>query len=176
MSSYPRRKGRPPGSRAETRLEAQIRKDNQVLAAVNEYRSGVPLRVAADRHAVAKSTVFDHQRGLRARREAHGSQMALTEAEEDELVEWLRKLNGWGIRFSHAVIKRRAEGIRRARGNNTLLGANWVGQSLLHRHPEMKTALGQVKDNSRSAAENDPVTIDGFYNNVRLYAFNPAPC
>jgi len=90
-----------------------------------------------------------------AHRKAHGSQKALKLAEKEELKDWLREMDSWGLHLHLALVKGRAEAIWREWASDEPLGLNWV-QHFIEWHPEMHSALGQQQDVQHAWAEHDP--------------------
>ncbi|KAJ7190855.1 hypothetical protein GGX14DRAFT_326630, partial [Mycena pura] len=123
--------------------------ERAIDAAAQEIRHGQTVSEAAARHGVKPATAWHRANGRVSRYAAREAQQALTHAEEDQLVADLDMLDRLGIRLTHAMVKARAEGIRRSRGVSRPLSAQWVGQHFVRRHPEIRTALSRPKDRVR---------------------------
>jgi hypothetical protein len=53
--------------------------------------------------------VFHRNHGRQNRHQAHEYQQTLSAAEEDELVEWLRELDRWGLHLRRSLVINRVD-------------------------------------------------------------------
>lgn len=160
---------RPQGTKTQRKLQQEQEREKHIQDALRAISNGeLNQKQAAQRYGIAKQTLSNRKHGRKPRRQAHATQQALSPEEEDELIQWLREMDSWGLHLRMVLICARAEAIRKGRGNTTPLGKRWWTH-FTRRHPELTTALGQRQDLSRARAEKDPVRIDGFYDNVCDY-------
>jgi hypothetical protein len=119
----------------------------------------------AKKDGIAKHTFWhrDHRR-----QKAHEDEQTLDAVEEDELVDWLRELDEWGLHLRRSPVVSRVKTIvARSTGSTSTdhIGANWF-TGFLKRHPDVRTALSQRKDISCTKAGRDPIRIAAFDANV----------
>lgn len=157
---------RPQGANAQRHVQEQQKREKLVQDALEAIKSGqLTQEEAAQRYGIPKQTLSNRRHGTQSRKESHAHLQALSPEEEEELIEWLHEMDSWGLHLRLALVRARAEAIRKEHGVNEPLGRRWWNH-FTDRHPEMRTALGQRQDLSRARAERDPERIDGFYNNV----------
>jgi hypothetical protein len=126
---------------------------------------GISLATAEKRYTIPKQTLGHRKNGRKPRRLAHATQQALSPEEEEELVDWLREMDSWGLHLRLNLVKACAEAIRRECGSNETLGIHWI-QHFMDGHPEIHSALSQWQDVQRARAEWDPERMELFYDNV----------
>lgn len=163
---------RPQGTATERKQQQEHERENRIQSALRAIENGeLNQKLAAQRYGIPPQTINNRVHGGRSRREAHVNEQALSPEEEDELIQWLREMDSWGLHLRLALVLARAEAIRKERGNTVPLGKSWWTH-FTQRHHAVTTALGQRQDLSRARAEKDPVRIDGFYDNVRDFDSN----
>ncbi|KAE9391199.1 hypothetical protein BT96DRAFT_1001564 [Gymnopus androsaceus JB14] len=88
--------------------------------------------------------------------------MKLSKVEEQELKDWLRELDRFGIHFSHKIIAGYANDILEARNSSDTVGHTWI-RKFMHQFPELKTVPSEKKDVLQNTAERDPVWLDRLF-------------
>ncbi|KAF7335119.1 CENP-B protein [Mycena venus] len=168
---------RPVGSAGQRKAAAELDRESKISEAVDLANKGVPHRLAGQKLGIPPATVWHRQHGRRNRRKAHTEEQSLSVAEEDEIIEWLKELDRWRLHLRRGLVIQRAQSIleskaaRSASPLSTHVGVNWFTH-FLKRHPDLRTALSQRKDISRSKAEHDPVRMAAFYTNLS-HAYAP---
>jgi len=128
--------GRPRGTKAQRKKDADREREITLKKAVDDHIEGSSVRIAAQRQGVPTSTVWHRENGRRTRSESHAKFRKLTTIEETELRDWLKELDGWGIHLSHSIIAGRANDILAERGSTDTVGKTWI-RKFMRRFPEL---------------------------------------
>ncbi|THU90044.1 hypothetical protein K435DRAFT_676625 [Dendrothele bispora CBS 962.96] len=126
MSPNSDRGGRPRGTKAQKKKEADTRHEEAFKRAIEDRENGSTFHAAAQRQGLAESSLWHRQNGRQSRAEAHEHMRKLSSVEETELWDWLRELDGWGIHLTHDIITSRANDILMERGSNQTVGRTWI--------------------------------------------------
>ncbi|KAJ7114969.1 hypothetical protein C8R44DRAFT_740299 [Mycena epipterygia] len=96
---------KPSGSRGQRRAAAEQERELRISQAIESVKSGRDSwDIAAQKYGVAKGTIYGRAcRGRTNRHRAYQDQQTLTLAEEDELVDWLRELDRWGLHVQRRI-------------------------------------------------------------------------
>lgn len=127
-----------------THIEEKIQR--AIIALQSEEFTSI--RSAAEHFEVPRSTLTDRMAGRKTHNEAHEIEQALSNAEENTLVQWITRLTATGFPATPSLIKEMAVEIRVCRiqvvssqttlqSNPTPIGYNWL-QRFLKRHPTLK--------------------------------------
>ncbi|KAJ6469818.1 hypothetical protein C8R45DRAFT_937458 [Mycena sanguinolenta] len=160
-------------SKGQHKAAAERDREATISQAVESIKTGqASLDITAVKHDIPKGTLYGRAyHGRKNCQLAHEDEQSLRLAEEDELLCWLRELDAWGLHLRRRIVMHCAEAILSYRAEKygldtpTHLSVNWFSH-FTHRHPDVQTALRQLKDVSWSQAERDPIRISKFYSNI----------
>ncbi|KFZ25257.1 hypothetical protein V502_00262 [Pseudogymnoascus sp. VKM F-4520 (FW-2644)] len=121
----------------QTQIEEKIQRAIIALQS-KEFTS---IRSAAEHFEVPRSTLTDRMAGRKTRNEAHEIEQALSNAEENTLVQWITRLTATGFPATPSLIKEMAVEIRARcvqvassqttlQLNPTPIGYNWLQRFL----------------------------------------------
>ncbi|KAJ6507031.1 hypothetical protein C8R45DRAFT_923201 [Mycena sanguinolenta] len=160
-------------SKGQHKAAAERDREATISQAIESIKTGrASLNITGVKHDIPKGTLYGRAYPRRKNRQlVHEDEQSLRPPEEDELLCWLRELDAWGLHLRRHIVMHRAEAILSYRAEKygldtpTHLGVNWFSH-FTRRHPNVQTALSQLKDVSRSQAERDPIGISKFYSNL----------
>jgi len=161
------RGGRPRGTKQQRKLHAEIERGNAFERAIQDKHDGDTYTAAAQRQGLPTSTLWHREHGHGTRAQGHEHLKKLTTIEENELRDWLKELDDWGIHLSHDIVRGRANDILAERGSKETVGKTWI-RRFMSRFPELRTGPSEKKDVSRNAAERDPVRFDKYFKMVSI--------
>jgi hypothetical protein len=96
---------RPVGSKDQRKASADAHRESCISEAKNLVNEGEAGYVTArQKLGIPAATVFHRNHGRQNRHQAHEYQQTLSAAEEDELVEWLRELDRWGLHLRRSLV------------------------------------------------------------------------
>ena len=144
-------------------------KESRIAAALQEIKTGQQpsIRAAAEHYGLKYETLRDRKRGAKNRWASHKEQQNLTIDEENAIIEWISKVDGFGWPPRTAYVRQMALGFLRGHGiHHPTLGKNWITR-FLDRHPDLASRFASRLDKQRAYASN-PAIIRDFFQKVSL--------
>ncbi|THV00919.1 hypothetical protein K435DRAFT_656310 [Dendrothele bispora CBS 962.96] len=135
--------GRPRSTKLQHEKETQITRKNAFQNAKQHLQEGDTYYEAAQHKGVPKTSSWHRDHGRKSRAEAHAGQKKLSDAEEEEIRDWLWELDSWGAHLRHQAITACAEDIMVARGDDRGLGKTWI-RKFMCCLPELQTRLAET--------------------------------
>jgi hypothetical protein len=119
------------------------------------------LRDAAAKTGFAKSTLRNHQNGVKCRREAHIFEQKLSPELEQHLLEWMLAEDRAGLPLTYASVRSMVNDILDCLGITTGLGKNWI-RDFVRRYPAIKIVNQRLIEADRVNACNTK-TISAYF-------------
>lgn len=144
---------------AAIRLERAFRLYNRFLGTSNE----ISIRKAAKRHGINNWETLRNRvsRGVKDRRIEAEKRMKLSPFEEKIIHDFTLQVHAWGWPATHKHVRRMAEEILRAKGDEIPLGRNWV-YTFLIRHSNLRSKIVSPRSMDRKSAE-DPTIFNHWF-------------
>ncbi|KAE9390416.1 hypothetical protein BT96DRAFT_946124 [Gymnopus androsaceus JB14] len=142
------------------RLVINARK-NVISGAVQDCKSGSLYVTAAQQQGLAISSLWHCDHGYKSLAEAHKPFQKLSAIEKQEMRDWLKGLDDFGIHVTHKIIIACANDILAERGSNETVRKTWIWKYMMH-FPKLKTAPSEKKEVVQSPAKRDPVRLEKF--------------
>ena len=118
----------------------ELPQTERMVLAIKAYREDPKsMRRIAKQYGVPKSSLFDRINGAASKKEESQRRQRLSPQEEQAIVNWLLRLQGWGWPARTGQIRDLTTELLRKKGDTKALGVNWV-QKLLRRHHDLKSA------------------------------------
>jgi Tc5 transposase DNA-binding domain/DDE superfamily endonuclease len=136
-------------------------RERKIQKAIEELESGKykTIRVAAKANEICHVAVTRRRKGAKPAHQAHSSQQACTPAEEQALVDWLKRWSNQNFPIRHETMRVMARHIILNRMNSSrrntvsayLTSINWLAR-FIKRHPELGSLIVKPIEKPRSDA------------------------
>lgn len=148
-----------------------------IINAVEAVRSGMPIRQASETYAVPYTTLQNRVRKTYLTDQI-GRPTALSEGQENRLIEGLLQCAKWGFPLKTIDIRNLVQSYLNFRGRvekrfrDNRPGADWV-RGLLKRHPQLTVRLSENIKRSRASVSHD--IINKYFDNLRIAVDGVSP-
>ena len=123
--------------------------EEDVMNAIHDVtENGVSLSKAAAQHAVPKITLSHRMNGIAAKSETIQPAQRLSPAEENRVVQWIKRQESLGYAPSAAVVRQVVEAIMKKRGDMSPLGKHWI-EAFKARHEDIQTKISRPQEAAR---------------------------
>ncbi|KAL2109771.1 hypothetical protein VUR80DRAFT_2036 [Thermomyces stellatus] len=112
--------------------------------AISEVKTGVPLKSAARRWGIPRSTLRSRIKGHQARSAAFAPYQRLVQEQEKALAHWIFAQAALGCPPTHAQLRGLAQRVLNQAGDNRPLGVNWI-QGFLSRNRDIESLKGVLR-------------------------------
>jgi hypothetical protein len=146
-------------------LESLPKKDRIKLALqATKEPQNLSVRRAAVVYNVPKSTLHDRRAGKQSTRDTHPKSSALTKAEEQTLVQYIKKLDAQGLAPTLRWVEDMANQLRAARDADPV-GPRWAS-NFVKREPRLQSRMTRQRDRQRVLCS-DPDVIRPWFDLVQ---------
>ena len=135
--------------------------ENALQNALRDVSSGTPLRAAAQRWGIPRSTLHNRTKGHTSRSTAYAPYQRLAQEQEKALAHWVFAQAALGSPPTHAQLRGMAQRVLSQGGDNRPLGVNWM-QGFLSRNSDIGSLRGRTLESTHYNGANTE-TIQAFF-------------